>query len=88
MAVDTFSSQSPGIGSPAYNAIAVAPNDGADLANASRSIYVGVTGDLTVTMLGTGTQILFKAVPVGILPIRVARVWATGTTATQIVSLY
>lgn len=55
------------------------------------AIYIGVTGDVTVIMegdgtnAGVGTPILFKAVPVGILPVAVKQVMTTGTTATQMV---
>tara|TARA_R110000868_G_scaffold227395_1_gene480376 strand:- start:407 stop:874 length:468 start_codon:yes stop_codon:yes gene_type:complete len=50
-------------------------------------LYVGVTGDLKVTASGGGTVIL-KAAPVGWHPINVTRVWATGTTATDIVAAW
>lgn len=35
-----------------------------------------------------GTPVVFKAVPVGILPVSVVRVRSTGTTATDIVGLW
>lgn len=72
---------------PATEAVAVTPSDGADLAQATRALYIGVTGDVTVDMAESGSTILFKAVPVGILPVRVKRVRATGTTATNILAL-
>jgi hypothetical protein len=74
---------------PVMNAAAITPNDGTDLAQFTRFVYVGGTGDITVNMAGTGASIVFKAVPVGtVLPIRVARVLATGTTATNLVALW
>jgi hypothetical protein len=51
------------------------------------ALYIGVTGDVTVVMLGDTVPVLFKAVPVGILPVAVSKVMATGTTATIIVGL-
>jgi hypothetical protein len=39
-------------------------------------------------MVGGGSGITFKAVPVGLLNIIVSRVYATGTTATNIVALF
>lgn len=54
----------------------------------SRALYIGVTGDVKVDMEQTGSGITFKAVPVGLLPIRVKKVYKTGTTATNILSLY
>lgn len=82
-------SYSRAIWSPADEAAAVAPADGADLPVPSRGIYVGVGGDLTVDMVTTGATILFKNVPSGtLLPIMVKRVRNTGTTALSIVSIY
>jgi hypothetical protein len=72
----------------AEQAVAVTPSDANDLAITSRAIYVGGAGDLTVVMCGDGSTVTFSAVPVGsVLPIRVTRVKATGTTATLILSL-
>ena len=74
---------------PAANAEAISPSDSADLGFVTRGIYVGVTGDVTVNMMGTGASILFKAVPAGVtLAVRATRVLAAGTTATQLVGLY
>lgn len=51
-------------------------------------IYVGTGGNLRVTMLG-GQDITFRNLPSGaFLPIQVKKVWATGTTATDLLSLY
>ena len=72
---------------PARTAEAVTPSDSVDLTYVSRALYIGVAGDIVVNMKDIGTSITFKAVPVGILPIRVSRVLSTGTTATNIVSL-
>lgn len=72
---------------PATKAAAVTPSDGTDLTSIPRALYVGVSGDVSVDMEESGDAIVFKAVPVGILPIRVKRVRATGTTATNILAL-
>lgn len=71
---------------PASKAVAVAPSDSTNLNYECRSLYVGVSGDVTAVV--GGTAVLFKAAPVGVLPIRCTRVNATGTTATNIVALY
>ena len=87
MAVNEFTSFGPGLDSPATNADAVIPADGADLGFVSRALYIGGGGDVRATMLG-GQVVTFKALAAGsILPVRVARVMATGTTATHIVGL-
>lgn len=75
--------------SPAMNAVAVSPSDTVDFGFVSRGIYVGVTGNVVAVMQGTGGAITFTAVQAGsILPIRVTRVNATSTTATNMVALY
>ena len=85
---DQHSSFVEGLTSPADNAAAVTPNDSTDLAFTSRALYVGGAGNIVVTMAGGG-DVTFTAVPAGsILPVRVARVKATSTTATGIINLY
>ncbi len=71
------------------NAAAITPSDSTDLGNVASAIYVGAAGDVTVNMAGTGSAMLFKAVPVGtVLQGQFARVKVTGTTATNLVALY
>ena len=67
---------------------AVTPSDTTDLANVTRGVYVGGAGDLTV-INAAGVTITFKAVPVGtLLPIRVSRIKATLTTASNLIALW
>lgn len=76
-----------GIGEPASYAEVVTPDDD-DVISTSRALYIGATGDLTVTMNGGG-NVTFVGVPAGmILPIRVTKVLATGTDADSIINLY
>ena len=84
-ATDKFVSQNKGLGSPLTTGEAVTPHDTNELTKVSRALYIGVTGDLVVTMQD-GTTLTFKAVPVGLLPIRVKIVKAA-TTATNILAL-
>lgn len=87
---------------PADEAIAVTPSDSVAIVsgwvvyskdasndtNATRGLYIGTTGDVSVQMYRTGTAVVFKTVPAGvILPISVIRVNSTGTTASNIVAL-
>ena len=88
MAIDTYKNMRGGLESTARAAAAVTPDDVNDLVNTSRSIYVGTAGDVSVHMIGQVAPIVFKAVPIGILPIRADRVLATGTTASDIVALW
>lgn len=85
---DPFVNAASGLTSPGANAFAITGNDSTDLTNATRGIYVGGAGDVKVTMVGSGT-VTFAAVPAGsTLPVRAARVFATGTTATNLIGLY
>lgn len=73
---------------PAIGAFPITPNDGADLADTVKGIYVGGTGDVTVVTLD-GQTVTFKAVPVGVtINIIATRVMATNTTATLLTGLY
>lgn len=88
MAVDTYKDSLSSLASPARKAAAVVPDDGVDLTVTTRSIYVGVAGDVVVHMVGAIGPVTFKSVAAGILPIRVDRILATGTTAASIVALW
>lgn len=89
MAEDAFEAHRPGLTSPIDRLAAVTKSDTADLPGGlSRALYVGTGGSLIVTDRH-GTTATFANVPDGaMLPIRVARVLATGTTAADIVALY
>lgn len=71
----------------ARNGFAVVPSDSADLANYANALYIGVTGDVKVDFITSGTA-TFNAHPVGYLLAGVRRVYSTGTTATNILALY
>lgn len=79
--------QSDTLDSQASKLTAITPNDAADLADTPKALWVSVTGTLAVVAAkdtaNTGTQL--GTVPAGtVIPIRVRRVMATGTTATVI----
>jgi hypothetical protein len=68
----------------------VTPSDATVFAYPTRGLYIGGTGNVTVSFGATaGAAIVtFTAVPVGtFLPIAVSQVRATGTTATLIIAL-
>lgn len=84
---DNFATFKGGLNAPCTLAAAVTPHDTNELSVTTRSVYVGGAGNLTVTMAGGGNA-TFNSVPAGtVLPIRVSKVLATGTTATNIVAL-
>jgi hypothetical protein len=75
------------IDAPALNAFAITPSDTVDLQNVARMLYVGTTGNIKLTTL-LGDTVTLLNVPVGILRCTAGRVFATGTTATNLVALY
>lgn len=86
--IDKFSKYSRSLVSPAENAADIIPDDASDISNVTRALYVGDAGNLCVKMLGGGTA-TFANVPSGtLIPLRVTRVLATGTTATAILGLW
>lgn len=80
---------------PASGAVSVSLSDTLDIwgitynpkCRASRGIYVGVSGDIKMTM-ADGSVVTRKNVPVGEFPWRVKQLWNTGTTASQIIADY
>lgn len=70
------------------HAASITTDNSNDLPTPAKAIYVGGAGDLTVTT-GSGEDVVFKAVPVGtVLPVKIKRVKATGTTATLLLALW
>lgn len=73
---------------PAAEAFEVVPSDVTVFAPACRSLFIGTGGDLVVDMQRTGAGVTY-VVPDGlVLPARVTKVLATGTSASDIVCLY
>jgi len=89
IAADPYESYRPGLESPGVHAYAITPSDTTDLSTTCRAIYVGSAGDIVVDMAGGETSVTFSNVTDGgMLPIRVRRVYSTGTTATNLVCVY
>ena len=85
---DQFSSHQAGLNSPATSAFAITPNDSADLAETTRAVYVGTGGNVTCILADDSSSVLFTTISSGtMLPIRVKKVLATGTTASGIVGI-
>lgn len=84
---DTFN-DSGNVMSPASHAFAITTHNTNDLSAATRGIYVGVSGDVKVNTIG-GETVTFVGLVAGVIhPIRATRVYATGTTATNIIGVY
>lgn len=73
----------------ATHAFAVTPNNSTDLATTDVVLYIGGagSGNLKVNTAG-GETVTFTGVGKGFFPVRVNRVWSTGTDVTGIVALY
>lgn len=72
-------------------AAVVTPSDSTNLianGDAPRALYIGVSGDVALLMSDGSGPFTFKAVPVGILRVRAAKVMSTNTTATNILALF
>lgn len=71
--------------SPSEAPFSITPNDGVDLTITPRAVIIASAGTMKVTKLDGTTDTL--TLPAGIFPMRVRRIWATGTTATGISGL-
>ena len=85
--VDTFINYTPSLESPAANLFEVAPDDAADLPFVTRGLNVSSSGTVRITTLGGDEATVYIAAGI-IFPVRVRRVFASGTTATSIVAMY
>lgn len=84
---DKFSGLTESLSSPPSDLIAVTPDDATDLAQVSRALNAATAGTIRVTTREGTTGSITVAAGI-IIPIRVRRIWATGTTATGIVALF
>lgn len=86
-ATDDYSHASHDLSGPAEHAAVVTPSDSVDLTDVTRALIIGTSGDLKVTMQG-GETLVMPSVPAGVLPVRVTRVWSTGTVASHITAIW
>lgn len=83
---DLFKNHIPGLESPATHLQSIVPDDATDLAMTTRAVAVGHEGFVQLTTIRGDIGRVF-IVPGAPFPIRACRIWATGTTATEIVAL-
>lgn len=89
-AVDDYATLATGLDGPFSNQTIVTPSDTVDLTDETRAVYIGAAGALKVTTAGGQTIVI----PSGILavgvphPMRVTRIWSTGSTATPVVAVW
>lgn len=73
---------------PATGAAAITPSNDANLATETRALLVGVAGNVRVTTKDGDDVVLTGLLAGNVYPICVVKVWATSTTATNIVGLW
>jgi len=84
---DIFSDHAVGLTAPATRPETITPSDAVELSRATRALYVGQTGNVRLKTT-SGDIVTLANMQGGILyPIRVTQVFATGTTATDLVGL-
>jgi hypothetical protein len=85
---DRYEGEGDDLLSPASEGAAVTPSDTLALPTASKRMWVGGAGNVKVLTTG-GSTVTYTAVPAGTyLQVRASQVFATGTTATDIVAEY
>lgn len=85
---DLYADFQMGLSSPVAHGAAVTPDDTDDLEWVTRCLMVGQSGDVTCDLLGGETITFTSLQPGSLYPFRVKRVYATGTTASNIVGLW
>ena len=70
------------------NAASVTPSDSEDLSDIASALWIGSIGTIKVDLEGEGTGVTFAAVPAGLFRARVKKVYATGTSAGNLVALW
>lgn len=84
---DRFANTQSSLSGPASSGFPITPNDGSDLPEVTRALYIGSAGHISVRMLTGETLTLSNVLGGSFLPLRVSRVFATGTTASAIAGL-
>lgn len=66
----------------------VTPHDTDELPLVTRAVYIGTGGDIVCILKNDGSPVTFKNLADGsLLPLRIRKILATGTTALHIVGL-
>ena len=85
---EDFSLYADGLNTPARNIEVVTPSDTVNLTAPSRGLIIGVGGTINVETVGGQSSVTITVATGAILPLMVTRVNNTGTSATNIVSMY
>lgn len=74
--------------SPALSGFTVTPHDANELPYITRAVFIGTGGDICCILKKDDTPILLKNIPDGtMLPLRIKKILATGTTAADMAGL-
>ena len=88
MTTDLFAASSDSPMAPAERCFAVIPSDIDALAFATKALFVGTGGDVTLRTVNGTEDVTFRNLPdAAVIDVRVSAVRATGTTAADIVAL-
>lgn len=84
---DRFADRSPDSSGPVFHGFSITPSDSLDLSEVTRALYIGGGGAVRV-VTASGADLTFAAIAAGtMLPVRVCKVMAAGTTATLMLGL-
>ncbi|MDU8943278.1 spike base protein, RCAP_Rcc01079 family [Ovoidimarina sediminis] len=85
--LDEFEDYTLSLTSPAVAAVAITPSDSTEMSFATRALYVGSGGDVTVK-LKNGDVVTFRGLQAGVLyPLQIVQVLVSGTTASNMVGI-
>lgn len=86
MSLDRFATFTDTPEGPATDAFVIVPSDTTELTVATKAIYVGTAGHVTVRPIRAAGDVTYRNVPAGsYLTVRANFVRATGTTAADLV---
>jgi len=93
VSINNFSQNDSAIIAPFTRAVAITPSDTEDLAEITRGLNVhkgtgGSTTSINVLLSGDAEPVVMTFQVGFVIPLRIRRVYATGTDATVIVGLY
>ncbi len=92
-ALNTFAGTDESILAPYTRAVTLTPNDSTDLTEVTRGVLSAGAGShhsIVVTLAGDtdGTNVTLTTANGAFVPVRIKRLWSTGTTATSVIGLY
>lgn len=77
-----------GAGEPAIAAFSISPSDQSYLPYITRAVFIGSAGNLAVMMFNGDIVVFTNVVAGSVLPIRVVKVFSTGTTVISLLGMY